>query len=98
MNIREFFTGKTIFLSGTTGFVGKVILEKIMRSLPEIKRIYVMVRPKKSVTIQERLEKEILSSEIFNFHFSKNPEMRQQILQKIKPIAGDLIIDKLGLS
>ena len=65
MNIREFYKDKTIFLSGTTGFVGKVVLEKIMRSLPEIKRIYVMVRTKKSVTIQERLEKEILSSEIF---------------------------------
>jgi thioester reductase-like protein len=24
--------------------------------------------------------------------------MRQKVLQKIKPVAGDLIIDKLGLS
>ena len=80
MNIREFYKDKTIFLSGTTGFVGKVVLEKIMRSLPEIKRIYVMVRPKKSVTIQERLEKEILSSEIFLKFFENHPGMRRQIL------------------
>ena len=98
MNIREFCKDKTIFLSGTTGFVGKVILEKILRSLPDVKRIYVMVRPKKSVTIQERLEKEILSSEIFTFYLTKNPGMRDQIRQKLKPIAGDLIIDKLGFS
>jgi fatty acyl-CoA reductase len=28
----------------------------------------------------------------------KNPNFKEEALQKIKPIAGDLIIDKLGLS
>jgi fatty acyl-CoA reductase len=51
MEIREFYKGKTILLSGTTGFVGKVILEKILRSLAYVKRIYVMIRPKKTVTL-----------------------------------------------
>jgi fatty acyl-CoA reductase len=51
MEIREFYKGKTILLSGTTGFVGKVILEKILRSLADVKRIYVMIRPKKTVTL-----------------------------------------------
>lgn len=67
MDVKDFYKGKTILLSGTTGFVGKVILEKILRSLTDIKRIYVMVRPKKTATIGQRLESEILSSEIFSF-------------------------------
>lgn len=98
MNIREFYKGKTILLTGTTGFVGKVILEKILREL-EIKRIYVMMRPKKTVPIGERLTKEILSSEIFSFVQKLKPQLSLDELKcKIKPIAGDLIIDKLGLS
>ena len=98
MDIKEFYKGKTILLSGTTGFVGKVILEKILRSLSDVKRIYVMVRPKKTVTIAQRLHNEILSSEIFSFCFANNPGFKKMTLEKIKPIAGDLIIDKLGLS
>ena len=98
MNIKDFYKGKTILLSGTTGFVGKVILEKILRSLTDVKRIYVMVRPKKTVTIAQRLQSEILSSEIFSFCCASNPDFKELALQKIKPIAGDLIIDKLGLS
>ena len=70
MNIKGFYKDKTIFLTGTTGFVGKVVLEKFMRSLPDFKRIYVMVRPKKSISIQERLEKEILNAEIFDMVYA----------------------------
>ena len=51
MNIKEFYAGKTILLTGTTGFVGKVVLEKFMRTLPDFKRIYVMLRPKKTMSI-----------------------------------------------
>jgi alcohol-forming fatty acyl-CoA reductase len=47
MHITNFYKDKTIFITGTTGFVGKVVLEKIMRSLGDFKRIYLMVRPKK---------------------------------------------------
>ena len=50
MNILEFYSNKTIFITGTTGFVGKVVLEKILRSLPDLKRIYIMVRAKKGFT------------------------------------------------
>ena len=31
--MHEFYAGKTIFLTGTTGFVGKVVLEKLLRTL-----------------------------------------------------------------
>jgi len=66
MNVREFYKGKTILLTGTSGFIGKVILEKIMREF-DFKRIYVMLRPKKTVTVEERLQKDILSSEVYSF-------------------------------
>lgn len=50
VGIKSFYKDKTIFLTGTTGFVGKVVLEKILRSLNEIKKIYIMVRPKKGMS------------------------------------------------
>jgi len=53
--IQDFYTGKTILLTGSTGFLGmlgflillgKVVLEKILRSLPNIKTIYLGITPK----------------------------------------------------
>jgi len=57
--IKEFYKDKTIFLTGATGFLGKVILEKFFRSLPEVKKIYILVRPKRGVEIMDRVMKEI---------------------------------------
>jgi fatty acyl-CoA reductase len=60
--IKEFYTDKAVFITGTTGFLGKVLLEKVFRSLPMVKRIYLLVRPKSGITIMERVKKEILQS------------------------------------
>ena len=40
-----------------------------------IKKIFIMVRGKRGITVRERFEKEILSSEIFKHHFEKDPNL-----------------------
>lgn len=97
MNITDFYSDKIIFITGTTGFVGKVVLEKILRSLPDFKRIYIMVRPKKGMNNQQRIE-EIFRSELFTAYFEQNPHMRKEWPNKVAPIAGDLTLSGLGLS
>ena len=68
MEIVKFYRKKNIFLTGTTGFVGKVVLEKILRSLPDFEVLYVMVRPKKGLSDVQRLA-EIFQSELFTTYF-----------------------------
>jgi fatty acyl-CoA reductase len=65
-----------VFLTGTTGFVGKVLLEKFIRSTPDFRKIFVMVRPKKKMTVQERLDSEILSSYLFQVLFKERPHLK----------------------
>lgn len=59
MKIRDFYEDKVLLITGCTGFLGiqisnlilflgKVVLEKFMRSLPNVKKIYILVRPKVS--------------------------------------------------
>jgi fatty acyl-CoA reductase len=55
LNVKEYYSGKNVFLSGCTGFVGKVILEKLLRSCPGINKIYVMVRPKRNKKPMDRI-------------------------------------------
>ena len=64
--IREFYKGKTILITGTTGFVGKVVLEKMIRCIPDFKRIYVLVRPKRGAKPMDRVWKDIFSSQCFD--------------------------------
>ena len=96
-NIAEFYADKTIFITGTTGFVGKVILEKIMRSLGNFRHLYVMVRAKKGMSNIERLQM-IFESDIFEHYFCQYPDMCKGWTTKVSPIAGDLTKNGLGLS
>lgn len=49
------FKDRTLLLTGGTGFMGKVLVEKILRTCPLIKRIYIIIRNKKGKDPQERL-------------------------------------------
>ena len=60
--IREFYNDKVLLITGTTGFLGKVILEKFFRSVNNFKRMYLLVRPKSGVAIMDRIKREILQS------------------------------------
>ena len=49
LDVKEFYKGKTVFITGCTGFFGKVILEKLLRSCHEVEKLIVLVRTKKNV-------------------------------------------------
>jgi fatty acyl-CoA reductase len=53
--IREFFAGRTVFITGGTGFLGAVLLEKLLRACPEIAAIYLLVRPKRLSSAHDRV-------------------------------------------
>jgi alcohol-forming fatty acyl-CoA reductase len=63
-SIQEFYKNKSILITGVTGFLGKVILEKFLRDIPEIKKIYLIVRKNKKMSVKERVTKEIFNSPI----------------------------------
>jgi thioester reductase-like protein len=46
MSIKSRFEGKRVLITGTTGFLGKVLLEKILYSLGCVDKIYVLIRAK----------------------------------------------------
>ena len=60
--VRAFYAGKNFFITGGTGFVGLCLIEKILRCMPDVGKIYLLMRPKKGKEISERLQE-----------FPKNP-------------------------
>ena len=98
VNIREFFTDKTILITGVTGFVGKVLLEKILRTIPRIGKIFLLIRNKPKFTLQERMMKENFAPQLFEPLFKERPELIQIIKERVIPIKGDLVIEGLGIA
>ncbi len=52
-------------LTGATGFLGKVLLEMVLRRHPDLARIYLLARGKGGRSAAERLEAEVLPSPAF---------------------------------
>lgn len=91
--IPEFYNGRSVLITGATGFMGKALVEKLLRSCPDLKTCYILIRPKKGKDIEQRLE-ELLNSKLFNKLRSDQPDFRH----KVVPITGDILHSNLGIS
>lgn len=92
-NICDFYKGTNVFITGGTGFVGKALIEKLLRTCDGIENIYILVRPKRGLGADQRL-KELLKNPVFEKIREKNVES----LEKIRPLCGDVGQPNLGLN
>ncbi len=51
LNVKEFYKDKTILISGCTGYLGKIVLEKIIRTCRDYRACYVLIRDKRGTSI-----------------------------------------------
>lgn len=56
ITISDVFKDTSVLISGGTGFMGKVITEKLLRACPDIKHIYLLIREKKGKNLHQRLD------------------------------------------
>ena len=68
--IADFYNGQSAFITGATGFMGKVLVEKLLRSCPQIKCIYLLLRPSKGKDVANRLD-DFINNQVItnNYHF-----------------------------
>ncbi|XP_055383701.1 fatty acyl-CoA reductase 1-like [Condylostylus longicornis] len=83
--IADFYAGKKVLITGASGFIGKVVLEKLLRACPDISQVYLFLRPKRNKSSEERLQK-ILENSLFNIIREKDPDQ----LKKVRLIEAEL--------
>ena len=63
--IREALAGKTIAITGTTGFLGTALLERLLRTVPDA-QVVLLLRPGRRSTVAQRAAREIFRNDAFD--------------------------------
>ncbi|KAF9423133.1 hypothetical protein HW555_001437 [Spodoptera exigua] len=92
-SVADFYSGKSVFITGSTGFLGKVYLEKILYSCPKLDKVYLLIRDKKGVSADKRVA-DLFDNPLFKRLKSNNPDF----VKKVVLVPGDLRLPNLGLS
>ncbi|KAM1306330.1 hypothetical protein ACFX2H_008733 [Malus domestica] len=59
IGILKFLRGKGFFITGATGFLAKVLIEKILRTAPDVGKIFLLIKAKNKEAAMERLKTEV---------------------------------------
>jgi long-chain acyl-CoA synthetase len=98
LSVRSALRGKHVMLIGVTGFIGKVWLANTLLDLPDIGRIYLLIRRQKSNPAQKRFQKLIEDSPVFDPLYERHgSKLLQFINEKVQVVEGDVTQPGLGL-
>ncbi|XP_054166808.1 fatty acyl-CoA reductase 1-like [Oppia nitens] len=92
-DICNFYSNKNIFITGATGLLGKVLIEKYLRACHGLDGIYILMRQKKGKSAKERSD-EYISDPIFSLNGLK----QSGVCNKIYPIFGDTSQPGFGIN
>jgi HAD superfamily hydrolase (TIGR01490 family) len=96
--IADSLDGKRILVTGSTGFLGTALVERLLRSVPGCELV-LLIRPGKRSPVERRLERELLKNNAFD-------RLRRELgkdgfaeatARRITPVPGDVSSDGLGL-
>lgn len=83
--VADMLAGRSILITGGTGFMGKVLIEKILRSCGDVDTIYLLIRTKKGKEPRLRVD-EIFASPVsdcseqelpYSLHIAKNKNIME---------------------
>lgn len=72
LSIPEFYAGRSVLITGATGFMGKALVEKLLWSCPDVREIFIIVRPKKGRSVDERLYDMLAKPVSFQYQLHNN--------------------------
>uniref|UniRef100_A0A0A0LV92 Fatty acyl-CoA reductase n=2 Tax=Cucumis sativus TaxID=3659 RepID=A0A0A0LV92_CUCSA len=97
-SVLQFLHNKSIFVTGATGFLAKVMVEKILRVQPNVKKLYLLIRAADEKAATQRLNTDVIGKELFRILKEKWGEnFRSMISEKLVAVAGDISDELLVL-
>ncbi len=98
LSIAATLKGRHILMTGTTGFLGKVVASMLLHRHPDLGHLYLVVRGGGSMTAQQRFEAEISGSPVFNpLREVYTDGFDDFIAEKVTILEGDVARPMFGL-
>ncbi len=99
LDVAKLLQGRTLLVTGATGFVGKVALSMLLHRYPGLGRVYVLVRPGTGGTAEARFFGKVAHHRPFDPLRAQHGDRYEAFLrEKVVPLAGDVSSRLFGLA
>ncbi|KAI3839457.1 hypothetical protein MKX03_017718 [Papaver bracteatum] len=97
-SIVQSLENKIILVTGATGYLAKLFVEKLLRVQPNVKHLFLLLRAADASSPTQRLNKDVIGKELFRVLREKHgPRFHSFISGKVTPIFGDISLENLGI-
>ncbi|KAK3406945.1 hypothetical protein EUGRSUZ_K03070 [Eucalyptus grandis] len=98
IGIIDFLERRNFLVTGATGFLAKVLTEKILRVAPNVGKIFLLIKAKDEQAAMNRFKGEIIGCDLFKCLQQKYGEgYTNFMLNKLVPVKGDIREMNMGI-
>jgi HAD superfamily hydrolase (TIGR01490 family) len=95
--IAESLAGQRLLVTGSTGFLGTALVERLLRSVPDCELV-LLVRPGRRSTAAQRVQREVLRNDAFDrLREELAGAFDEMTARRVRVVGGDVGQDGLGL-
>ncbi|CAH9138119.1 unnamed protein product [Cuscuta epithymum] len=94
----SFLEDRAILVTGATGFLAKIFVEKILRLQPNVKTLFLLLRAEDTMAAVQRFNTEVLGKDLFKVVMEKYGEKWDGLISdRVNVVAGDITCENLGV-
>jgi alcohol-forming fatty acyl-CoA reductase len=98
LSVPAALSGKRILLTGATGFLAKVVLEKLIRTVPGIDGVILLIRGGEAGDARERFQRQVATSSIFDaLRAERGAWLERFFDEQIECVTGEVTQAHFGL-
>ncbi|MGJ7917053.1 fatty acyl-CoA reductase [Massilia sp. LXY-6] len=98
LSVPAALSGKRVLLTGATGFLAKVVLEKLIRTVPELGGVILLIRGGKQGNARERFQRQVAASSIFDtLRAERGAWLERFFAEQVECVTGDVTEARFGL-
>ncbi|KAF5194509.1 Fatty acyl-coa reductase [Thalictrum thalictroides] len=89
---------KSILVTGSTGFLAKIFVEKVLRVQPNVNKLYLLIRATDTNSAKQRLHDEVIGKDLFRvLRDIHGKDFESFVSSKLTPVPGDVIYGNMGV-
>ncbi|PSS03141.1 Alcohol-forming fatty acyl-CoA reductase [Actinidia chinensis var. chinensis] len=97
-SIVHFLENRAILVTGATGFLAKIFVEKILRVQPNVKKLYLLLRATDTKSASQRFHNEAIAKDLFRVLREKmGTSLNSFLSEKVTLVPGDITCENLGV-